>query len=457
MRKHLNVILAYTIMLGLIVIVGIFQSWNVALSIFNMCLISAVMTMGANVQWGYAGLINFGLMGYAALGGLAAVLISVDPVQEAWSAGGFDILMCLWLIIAIVLLIRFILKNFEKSKIRTYGIAGIIIAGIVVIRITSESGIEAIEAVNPATTGFLGGLGLPIVFSWIVGAFFAAGLAFIVGKVALGLRADYLAIATLLISEIVIAIIKHEDWMARGVKNVIGLKRPVPYEVNLQTADWFINLIAKFNEGKLSLFSYGTLERQQALKQLVIEGSSVFVKLCYSGLFLTVVIVLLIVTQKALYSPWGRMMRAIRDNEEAANAMGKNVVKQHLLIFILGSAIVGIAGAMLVTQDGLFTPGSYRPMRYTFLIWVMVIVGGSGNNFGAILGGFAVWFLWIEAAPISLFLINLFTAGLPETHELKIHLIESVPYFRYLMMGMGLLLIMRYRPKGILPEKIEIK
>jgi len=455
-RKNLNIIAAYTIMMGLIILVGIFQSWNVALSIFNMCLISAVMTMGANVQWGYAGLINFGLMGYAALGGLAAVLISVDPVPEAWSAGGFDILMCLWLIIAIVFLIRFILKNFEKSKIRTYGIAGIIIAGIVIIRITSESGIEAIEAVNPATTGFLGGLGLPIVFSWIVGAFFAAGLAFIVGKVALGLRADYLAIATLLISEIVIAIIKHEDWLARGVKNVIGLDRPVPYEVNLQTTEWFINLVAKFNSGKLELIS-NIADKQAALNQLVIEGSSVFVKLCYSGLFLIVVIALLIVTQKALYSPWGRMMRAIRDNEEAANAMGKNVVKQHLLIFILGSAIVGIAGAMLVTQDGLFTPGSYRPMRYTFLIWVMVIVGGSGNNFGAILGGFAVWFLWIEAAPISLFLINLFTAGLPETHELKVHLTESVPYFRYLMMGMGLLLIMRYRPKGILPEKIEIK
>ena len=198
-------------------------------------------------------------------------------------------------------------------------------------------------------------------------------------------------------------------------------------------------------------------DKQTALNQFVVEGSSVFVKLCYSGLFLIVVIILLIVTQKALYSPWGRMMRAIRDNEEAANAMGKNVVKQHLLIFILGSAIVGIAGAMLVTQDGLFTPGSYRPMRYTFLIWVMVIVGGSGNNFGAILGGFAVWFLWIEAAPIALFLINLFTSGMSDTHALKIHLIESVPYFRYLMMGLGLLLIMRYRPKGILPEKIEIK
>ena len=456
MRKNLNVIAAYSIMMGLIILVGIFQSWNIALSIFNLCLISAVMTMGANIQWGYAGLINFGIMGYTALGGLAAVLISVNPVQEAWSAGGSNILFSLFLIIGMVLAVRYVLKKYDKSKLRTYIIATIIISGIILVRFVSEPGIEAIEEVNPAKTGFLGGFGLPIIFSWIVGAVFAGGLAFIIGKVALGLRADYLAIATLLISEIVIAIIKHEDWLTRGVKNVIGLKRPAPYEVDLQQTDWFINLVEKFNFSKLNLIQDFS-ERQSALNQLVIEGSSIFVKLCYSGLFLVVVIILLTLTQKALYSPWGRMMRAIRDNEEAANAMGKNVVKQHLLIFILGSAIVGIAGAMLVTQDGLFTPGSYRPMRYTFLIWVMVIVGGSGNNFGAILGGFAVWFLWIEAAPIALFVINLTTSGLADTHFLKQHLIESVPYFRFLMMGIGLLLIMRYRPKGILPEKIEIK
>ena len=443
-------------MMGLIILVGIFQSWNIALSIFNLCLISAVMTMGANIQWGYAGLINFGIMGYTALGGLAAVLISVNPVQEAWSVGGSNILFSLFLIIGMVLAVRYVLKKYDKSKLRTYIIATIIISGIILVRFISEPGIEAIEEVNPAKTGFLGGFGLPIIFSWIVGAIFAGGLAFIIGKVALGLRADYLAIATLLISEIVIAIIKHEDWLTRGVKNVIGLKRPAPYEVDLQQTDWFINLVEKFNFSKLNLIQ-DFLERQSVLNQLVIEGSSIFVKLCYSGLFLVVVIILLILTQKALYSPWGRMMRAIRDNEEAANAMGKNVVKQHLLIFVLGSAIVGIAGAMLVTQDGLFTPGSYRPMRYTFLIWVMVIVGGSGNNFGAILGGFAVWFLWIEAAPIALFVINLTTSGLADTHFLKQHLIESVPYFRFLMMGIGLLLIMRYRPKGILPEKIEIK
>ena len=456
MRNYSNVIAAYSIMLLLIILVGIFQSWSIALTILNYCLISAVMTIGANIQWGYAGLINFGIMGYTALGGLAVVLVSVEPVKKAWQVGGLNILLSLWVIVIMIFSIRFVLKNFDKSKFRMYGIGAIILIGIFLIRSTAAPGIEAIEAVDPAKTGYLGGLGMPVLFSWIVGAFFAAGLAFVVGKIALGLRADYLAIATLLIAEIVVSIIKHEEWLARGVKNVIGLKRPAPYEIDLQTSEWFINLVEKFNAGKLKLIQ-SVSERQDALNQMVIDASSIYVKLCFTGLFLSVVILLLIVTQKALYSPWGRMMRAIRDNEEAANAMGKNVVKEHLLIFILGSAIVGIAGAMLVTQDGLFTPGSYRPMRYTFLIWVMVIVGGSGNNFGAILGGFVVWFLWIEAAPISLFLINFFTAGIPETNALKAHLIESVPYFRFLLMGLGLLFIMRYRPKGILPEKIEIK
>ena len=454
MRNNLNIISAYSIMLGLIILVGFLQSWSMALSILCLCLISAVMTIGANIQWGYAGLINFGIMGYTALGGLAAVLVSVPPVQEAWQAGGFNMILCAFLITFMVFSIRFIIKKYSKSNKRNYIIAAIIVVGLILLRVISAPAIESIESVNPATTGFLGGMGLPILFSWIVGAFFAGALAYIIGKIALGLRADYLAIATLLISEIVIAVIKHEDWLSRGVKNVIGLKRPVPYEVDLQTKEWFIDLVEKFNQGSLNLIT-DTLAKQELLKQLVIESSTVFIKLCFAGLFTIVVIILLILTQKALYSPWGRMMRAIRDNEEAANAMGKNVVKQHLLIFVLGSAIVGIAGAMMVTYDGLFTPGSYRPMRYTFLIWVMVIVGGSGNNFGAILGGFAVWFLWVEAAPIALFLINFFTSGLEETNALRVHLINSIPYFRFLMMGVGLLLIMRYRPKGILPEKIK--
>ena len=453
MRKYEDIITAYTIVLLLIFLVGIFQSWSTALTIFNYCLISAVMTIGANIQWGYAGLINFGIMGYTALGGLAVVLVSVAPVPEAWRVGGLNMLGCLIIIASMVLSIKYFLKKLTKSKKRNYIIAIIILIGLALIKLISSPAIENIEAVNPAKTGFLGGLGLPVLFSWIVGGLFAAGLAYIIGKVALGLRADYLAIATLLIAEIVVSIIKHEDWLARGVKNVIGLKRPAPYEVNLQNSNWFIDLVEKLHSGKLNLIS-SLVDRQNTLNQLVIEASSVFVKLCFASLFLSVVIILLILTQKALYSPWGRMMRAIRDNEEAANAMGKNVVKQHLFIFILGSAIVGIAGAMMVTNDGLFTPGSYRPMRYTFVIWVMVIVGGTGNNFGAILGGFVVWFMWVQAAPLALFFIELFTSHLPETHVLRMHLIESAPYFRFLLIGIGLLIIMRYRPQGILPEKI---
>jgi len=453
MKKYLNVIAAYSIMLLLIILVGIFQSWSIALSIFNYCMISAVMTMGANIQWGYAGLINFGIMGYTALGGLAVVLVSVAPVPEAWEVGGLNMMVCILVIAGMVFSIRYVLKKIIKSKQRNYLVAAIIIVGLILLRMISGPAIENIEAVNPAKTGFLGGLGMPVLFSWIVGGLLAGGLAYVVGKIALGLRADYLAIATLLIAEIVVSVIKHEDWLARGVKNVIGLKRPVPYEIDLQSAPWFINLVEKFNSGKLNLINSVT-EKQDVLKQLVIDASSIYVKLCMAGLFLLVVVVLLIITQKALYSPWGRKMRAIRDNEEAASAMGKNIVKEHLLIFILGSAVVGIAGAMMVTNDGLFTPGSYRPMRYTFVIWVMVIVGGTGNNFGAILGGFFVWFLWVQAAPIALFLINLFTSHLPETNALRIHLIESAPYFRFLMIGIGLLVIMRYRPQGILPEKI---
>ena len=102
MKQYSEVISAYAIMLGLIILVGFLQSWSVALSILCFCLISAIMTMGANIQWGYAGLINFGIMGFTALGGLAAVLVSVPPVREAWQVGGLSMLFCLGIIVLIV-------------------------------------------------------------------------------------------------------------------------------------------------------------------------------------------------------------------------------------------------------------------------------------------------------------------------------------------------------------------
>ena len=452
--KNKNEILSITIMVILFLLVGFGQSWSLSLSILNMCIISAVMAIGVNIQWGYAGIFNVGIMGFTALGGLAAVLVSYSPVTEAWRIGGIGMLTSLILLILTIAVVFFLNRILNKNKFKYWFIALVIIIGLILINIFYRPAVTAIENVNPAATGFLGGLGLPIIFSWIVGGIFAAGVAFVIGKIALGLRSDYLAIATLGISEIIIAILKHEDWLSRGVKNVIGLKRPVPYEIDLQKSDWFINLIVNFNTSKLSKIN-DVVEKEKILNQLLIDGSNIFVKLSYMILFSTVLLIILYLANKAQFSPWGRMMRAIRDNEVSANAMGKDIVSRHLQVFVIGSAVVGIAGAMMITQSGLFNPSSFLPLRYTFLIWVMVIVGGSGNNLGSILGAFIIWFTWIEAAPASQFIIEILTSGLSDDNNFKIHLIDSVPYFRYLIMGCVLLLILRYRPKGILPEKVR--
>ena len=446
--------IAISIMVSLFIFVGFVQGWSVSLVILNMCIISAIMTMGVNISWGYAGVINFGVMGFLAMGGLAAVIVSYPPVREAWQVGGTGLGISLVLLAMLVFAVMNINKVIEKKTTR-YWINGIIIfLGIIIIRHFYLNATANIEDVNPALAGFLGGLGLPIIFSWLVGGLFAAGVAFVIGKVALGLRSDYLAIVTLGISEIVVSVLKHEEWLSRGVKNVIGLKRPVPYEIDLQNSDWFINIISYLNSSKLNNV-IDINERQELLNNLIIDGSGIFVKLSYAILFLIVMLIIFYFANKAQLSPWGRMMRAIRDNETAANAMGKDVVKQHLIIFVIGAAIVGVAGAMLVTLDGLFTPSGYRPLRFTFIIWIMVIVGGSGNNLGAIFGGFVIWFAWIEAAPITTFIINQLTSGLEPTNALKLHLLDSVPYFRYLFMGLILLLILRYRPKGIIPERVR--
>ena len=453
MIRNIDFKICFSVIFLLTIFVGLFQSWGLALSILNLCLISGIMSMGVNIQWGFAGLINFGVMGFLAIGGLATVLVSVPPVYEAWAAGGVGILISGLFLAFIIFTIFFINKKLKKYKYKSYLVFFIIIISIPLLKFISGPSISKIESINAATSGFLGGANLPIIFSWFVGAILSAMVAFVVGKVCLGLRSDYLAISTLLVSGIIITIVKHEEWLSRGVKNVIGLKRPVPYEVDLQKSELFIKIIEFINFSKLSK-NFDPEVNANLLNQLVISSSGVFVKFCFTIIFLSVVLIILYLSEKALNSPWGRMMRAIRDNEEAAKAMGKNVVKQHLFIFMLGSAIIGFAGAMLVTYDGLFTPSSYQPLRYTFLIWVMVLLGGTGNNYGAILGGFVVWFIWIQSAPFASVVINFTTNHLDDTSLIKEHLFNSVPYFRYLMMGCGLLLVMRYRPEGLLPEKV---
>tara|TARA_X000000368_G_C23037068_1_gene715046 strand:- start:1079 stop:2404 length:1326 start_codon:yes stop_codon:yes gene_type:complete len=418
----------------LIVMVGIFQSWSLALSIINVGLISAIMSLGVNIQWGYAGLFNVGIMGFAALGGVAGVLISKSPVSAAWNTGGLNILTGLLLIIIGIFSIRFFWNKIKKyKKYRYYIISSIILIFYIILRIVLDPAIERIEAIDPSSTGYLGGLGLPILISWPVGGIFAAIAAYAIGKVALGLRSDYLAIATLGISEIIIYFLKNEEWLTRGVKDVSGLPRPVPYEIDLQQTIWMQEISNFFGVN-------------------IVDGSYIFVKISYMILFLIILVCIFSLSEIALKSPWGRMMRAIRDNETAAEAMGKNVTKKHLVVFVIGSGVIGMAGAMLTTLDGSFTPNTYQPLRFTFLIWVMVIIGGSGNNWGAILGGMFIWFFWIEAEPIGLWLIDKFTFVMAEDYWLKIQLIENAAHMRLMTVGIILILALRFSPKGLIPE-----
>jgi branched-chain amino acid transport system permease protein len=155
----------------------------------------------------------------------------------------------------------------------------------------------------------------------------------------------------------------------------------------------------------------------------------------------------------ALDSPWGRKVRAIRDNEVSAAAMGKNITRQHLQIFVIGSAIVGLAGAMLVTYNGLLNPTSYQPLRFTFLIWVMVIVGGSGNNLGSVIGAFIIWFLWIQAGPMGLWIAEVISNVAGEQSAITLFIEDRVHHLRLVFMGAIMLLVMRFTPGGILPEK----
>ena len=420
------------------VVVGVMQSWSLSLTILNYCVIAAIMALGLNVQWGYAGLFNVGLMGFAALGGIAAVLVAMPPTQEAWEQGGAGILAALLMALITTLVAIVAFKKLPQGRYRRLCIVAILMLGYFVSRYFFDPAVELIEAVNPAQTGYLGGAGLPILFSWLVGGVLAAAAAWLIGKITLGLRSDYLAIATLGISEIILSVLKYEEWLTRGVNNVNGLPRPVPLEVDLQQTLW-------------------VQEWSTRLGVHVMDLASILVQVSFLALSVGVLLLLFWLAQTAIHSPWGRMMRAIRDNETAAEAMGKDVTGRHLQVFVLGSAIVGIAGAMLVTLDGQFTPNTYNPLRFTFLIWVMVIVGGSGNNLGAILGGFLIWFFWVQAEPIGLWLMDVVTSGLSAESALRAHLLDSAAHMRLMVMGMILLLTLRFRPRGLLPESAAVR
>ncbi|HLJ70938.1 MAG TPA: branched-chain amino acid ABC transporter permease [Roseiarcus sp.] len=251
---------------------------------------------------------------------------------------------------------------------------------------------------TPDTPGRLGGFGLPIAVGWLGGACAAGLVSFLVGALTIRLRADYLAIATF------------------GAAVVIHL-----CALNLQ----------RVTGGP---FGIGFIPRPFASA----AGDPLLFGLLNLALLAGVALVLYLALERLLRSPWGRVLRAIREDETAALALGKNSVHFRLQAFAIGGAVMGLAGAAQAHFIGFIAPDNYQP-TLTFQVWAMLIVGGSGNNRGAILGAVVVWGVWAASA-------SAIAAIFPPEQQARAASLQIV------LIGLALCAILLLRPRGILGE-----
>jgi branched-chain amino acid transport system permease protein len=255
----------------------------------------------------------------------------------------------------------------------------------------------ALLTATPSPT-HLGGFGVPWWLAWPAGALAAALLALPVGAVSLRVRTDYLAIATIGIAEIVRLFVRNEDWLTGGPLGISGIPRP-----------------------------FETLGQPWA-------------QFAYLGLACAMVAGLYALAEATAKSPFGRALRAVRDDEEAAKAVGKNPARLRVQAFVLGAAFMGLGGAMMAAFFKFMSPEALEPVTVTFLVWVMLIAGGSGNNRGAVLGAVAVWVVWAATDWLA--------AQLPG------ELATRAAYVRLFLIGLALQVILIARPQGLIGERI---
>ncbi|MBZ9538778.1 branched-chain amino acid ABC transporter permease [Modicisalibacter tunisiensis] len=249
---------------------------------------------------------------------------------------------------------------------------------------------------TPGSPAYLGGFGLPFLVG-LGGAVIASALiGVIIGLITARLRTDYLAIASIGIAEMIRLFIKNEDWLSNGVRGIAGIPRPL-------------------------------------------QGTPLDTPLGYLLVVVVFVVGVYFLVERAYASPWGRVLRAIRENEPATAAAGKDIANFRLQAFVLGSAIMGLGGGLYAHFFGFLSPEAFRPLYGTFIVWVMLIAGGSGNNRGAILGAVVVWGIWSVT--------ELFTDMLPAEHA------TQGAALRVLLIGVLLQVILVLRPQGLLPEK----
>lgn len=377
----------------------------------------AILALGLTIQWGYAGQFNAGVMGFVALGGFCAMLFSVPVNHDFWGTPLPGELGRVLLYGAAAVLAVFAVSRLDRigvpKKLRT--VITVLLA--VVLYLVIISMLRGVTEQIEDTAGFIGGFGLPAWSGWIIGGALAGVVGYFIGHVCLGLRSDYLAIATLGIAEIIKAFLKNSDWLTRGTATVSPLPWPTPGPAELGF----------------------TLARA-----------------LYLSITAVVIAIIFFLLHRAYHAPWGRMVRAIRDNEISSAAMGKDINRRRLEIFVLGCILMGLGGGMLATFNSLFDPNGYLPLNHTFLVLVMVILGGPGNNLGTIFGAVAVYIIWLMSEPLALFLMDLFVSagegafGWVAPSNMDSRALQA----RVLVIGLLITLVLRFAPKGLLPEKV---
>ncbi len=285
----------------------------------------------------------------------------------------------------------------------------------------------------PESPRHLGGYDLPIPVGVFIAMVVCVPVAWAIGRVCIRLRSDYLAIATLGIAEIIRLVFKNELWATNGARGVSFV--PKPFEA--WDSPW-----------------------DQIAMALVV---------------LVIVALLYIAIELARTSPWGRLMAAIREDEPAALAAGKNVERFRLEAFVIGAVVMALGGAMMAHYIKFVDPKMAEPLKATFLVWVMLIAGGSGNNKGAILGAMLLWFIWSITETIAPIII-------PDSFAHVVypfHLVASwflpeawmatpiapdpvtgldswdskAPFLRVFLIGLALQIVLQKFSSGILPEQ----
>ena len=267
------------------------------------------------------------------------------------------------------------------------------------------------------------GLGAPFLVGVVAAGAAAGVLALLVGGPTLRLREDYLAIATIGIAELVRLVFQNERWLANGPQPLRGIPQPLACLVRDPACSWLPAPVAAFFE-PLAPRDYP------------------YVYLVIATLF---VIVVFVVLERAIRSPWGRLLRAVREDEAAAAMNGKDVARVRLQAFTVGAVVMGLGGALYAHYMVAIDYTHFDALYATFLVWVMLMLGGSGNHRGAILGAFVIWGVWTGAA----YAVDLVR---PLLAAISSDLPARGPYLRLLFISLLMLLILLYRPKGLVGE-----